>query len=83
MVMVWGLVALIGVLAGALSYVAVPGPRHGKLIPTMLVGAGAVAMTWLGARLGAAVPGQTSGFFVTVIGSGFILALWRVLMSRA
>ena len=79
----WLWIALIGLAAGALTFFAIPGKVRGGIVVTMLVGAvAAVALTWIGNQVGLAVPGQTSGFFIAVIGSGLVLAVWRMAMGR-
>lgn len=75
---------LIGLAVGALIYFAVPGRIRGGAILTMLVGAvAALVSTWLGGQVGLAAPGHTFGFFVAMIGTGLILAIWRQVMGRA
>ena len=76
--------ALVGLVVAAGAYFAVPGRIRGGLLLTLLVGAiGGVAMTWLGRQVGLASPGNTFGFFVSVIGTGLVMAIWRVAMGRA
>ena len=82
--MSWFIIALIGVALAAAAYFFSPGRIRGGLLLTMLVGAAAaIAATWLGRQVGVAMPGQTFGFFVAVIGTALVLAIWRTAMGRA
>lgn len=80
----WALMALIGLVIGALVFVSAPGKIRGGIFLTMLVGAvTAVVMAWIGAQIGIATQGTAIGYLVTVIGTGLVLAIWRVAMGRA
>jgi uncharacterized membrane protein YeaQ/YmgE (transglycosylase-associated protein family) len=80
----WALVALIGLILGAAIFLPARGKIRGGLVLTMLVGAiAALAMTWIGSQLGIVTQGSTIAFFFAVIGTGLVLAVWRVTMSRA
>jgi uncharacterized membrane protein YeaQ/YmgE (transglycosylase-associated protein family) len=80
----WIVIAGIGVALAAAAYFFSPGRIRGGLLLTLLVGAvAAVALTWLGRQVGMAMPGQTFGFFIAVIGTALVLAVWRTAMGRA
>jgi uncharacterized membrane protein YeaQ/YmgE (transglycosylase-associated protein family) len=79
---IWAFVALVGLLAGALVASTFQGKMRGGIYLTMLVGAvSALAMAWIGGRIGIATQGTVVGFFVTVIGTAVILAVWRSVMG--
>ena len=60
------------------------GEDRGGIFLTLLVGAvGALALAWIARQVGLAMPGQTFGFFIAVIGTALILAIWRTAMGRA
>jgi uncharacterized membrane protein YeaQ/YmgE (transglycosylase-associated protein family) len=79
----WALIAVIGLVLGAAIFIAVPGKIRGGILLTMLVGAlAALVSAWIGAQLGIASQGTAIGFFIAVIGTGLILAVWRMTMGR-
>jgi len=79
----FALVALLGLGLGAGIFVASKGQIRGGILLTMLVGAvAAVVMTWLGAQLGVATQGTMATYLVAAIGTGLVLAIWRVSMGR-
>lgn len=80
----FGLVALIGAVAGTISFAVIPGRFRGGAIVTALVGAlGALAGAWIGRRVGLASGTDVAGFFAAVIGAGLLLAIWRIAAGRA
>ena len=80
----WILTALVGVMLAWAAYAVSPGRIRGGLLLTMLVGAvAALSVSWIGKQVTAAMPGQTFGFFIAVIGTALILAVWRTAMGRA
>ena len=79
----WLLVAVIGLVLGAAIFLAVPGRIKGGILLTMVVGAlAAVVSAWIGSQLGIASQGTAIGFFIAVVGTGLILAVWRMTMGR-
>jgi uncharacterized membrane protein YeaQ/YmgE (transglycosylase-associated protein family) len=81
---IWVLVALVGVALGAAVYFSSRGRIRGGMLLTMLVGlVAAVTMSWIGMQLGIASQGTTIAFFFAMIGTGLVLAVWRVTMGRA
>ena len=80
----WALVALIGLVLGAMIFFSAKGKIRGGILLTMLVGAvAAVAMAWIGAQIGIATQGTAIGYLVTVIGTGLVLAVWRITMGQS
>ncbi|MCJ8158331.1 GlsB/YeaQ/YmgE family stress response membrane protein [Sphingomonas sp. LaA6.9] len=82
--MEWAVIALIGLLIGAGAYAAMPGKVRGGILLTMLVGAvAAVVTTWIGAQIGIATQGTMIAYFFAAIGTGLVLAVWRMSMGGA
>ena len=74
---------IIGLLAGAIAKLLMPGRDIGGFFITMALGVlGAFVATWLGQSLGWYAPGETAGFFGAIVGSLIILALYRLLVRR-
>lgn len=81
MSILWTLI--IGLVAGAVAKLLMPGRDIGGFFITMALGVlGAFVATWLGQMLGWYAPGQSAGFFGAVVGSIIILALYRLLVRR-
>ena len=82
--MLWTIIAwiLLGLVAGWLAKMAVPGPEPGGFIATVLIGiAGAVVGGWLFSIFGA---GGVSGFnigsiIVAFIGAVVFLFIWKAI----
>ena len=80
----WALMALIGTRDRRAGLCLCSGKNSRWNFLTMLVGAvTAVVMAWIGAQIGIATQGTAIGYLVTVIGTGLVLAVWRVAMGRA
>ncbi|MFO7524912.1 MAG: GlsB/YeaQ/YmgE family stress response membrane protein [Ignavibacteriaceae bacterium] len=74
---------IIGLIAGVVAKLLMPGKDPGGCIITMLIGiAGAFVATYLGKFLGIYEPGETAGFIGAVIGSVLILWVYRILVKR-
>jgi uncharacterized membrane protein YeaQ/YmgE (transglycosylase-associated protein family) len=74
---------LIGLVAGAVAKLLMPGKDPGGWIITALLGiAGAFLATFLGKALGWYVPGQQAGFLGAVIGAIALLAIYRLVKGR-
>jgi uncharacterized membrane protein YeaQ/YmgE (transglycosylase-associated protein family) len=77
----WTLV--IGLAAGAVAKLLMPGRDIGGFFITMALGVlGAFVATWIGQMLGWYAPGESAGFFGAIVGSIIILALYRLLLRR-
>ncbi|MCB1055102.1 MAG: GlsB/YeaQ/YmgE family stress response membrane protein [Acidobacteria bacterium] len=75
--------ALIGLLAGALAKLVMPGNDPGGCIVTMLIGiGGAFVATFLGQLAGLYQPGQAAGFVGAVVGAVILLAVYRMFVGR-
>jgi uncharacterized membrane protein YeaQ/YmgE (transglycosylase-associated protein family) len=75
---------LIGLAAGAVAKLIMPGKDPGGIIITILLGiAGSVIFTYLGQFLGVYQPGETAGFFGAVIGAIILLAIYRLFKKKA
>jgi uncharacterized membrane protein YeaQ/YmgE (transglycosylase-associated protein family) len=74
---------IIGLIAGVVAKLLMPGKDPGGCIITILLGiAGAFVATYLGKFLGIYEPGETAGFIGAVIGSILILWVYRILVKR-
>ncbi|MEO8098138.1 MAG: GlsB/YeaQ/YmgE family stress response membrane protein [Acidobacteriota bacterium] len=77
---VW--MCLIGLLAGALAKLIMPGKDPGGLIVTMLLGiAGSIVAGFLGRTLGWYGEGDGAGLIMSVVGAILLLWVYR-LMKR-
>jgi len=71
---------LIGLVAGAIAKLIMPGRDPGGIIVTMLLGiAGSLVAGYLGRLLGWYQPGQGAGLIMSVVGAILLLALYRLL----
>jgi uncharacterized membrane protein YeaQ/YmgE (transglycosylase-associated protein family) len=78
---IWTLI--IGLLAGAVAKLLMPGRDPGGFIITMLLGvAGAFLATWLGQAIGWYRAGDGAGFIGAVVGAVILLVIYRVIVSR-
>lgn len=78
---IWTLI--IGLLAGAVAKLLMPGRDPGGIIITMLLGvAGAFLATWLGQAVGWYRAGEGAGFIGAVVGAVILLVIYRVIVSR-
>jgi uncharacterized membrane protein YeaQ/YmgE (transglycosylase-associated protein family) len=74
---------VIGLIAGVIAKLLMPGKDPGGCIITMLIGiAGAFVATYLGKFLGIYEPGETAGFIGAVIGAVLILWVYRIFAKR-
>ena len=75
---------LIGLVAGAVAKLLMPGRDPGGWIITALLGiAGAFVATFLGKALGWYEPGQQAGFLGAVIGAFALLGIYRLVKGRS
>jgi len=74
---------VIGLAAGTIAKLLMPGKDPGGIIITALLGIGGSSLaTYLGHRLGITIAGQFSGFVAAVAGSILILLLYRIIFRR-
>lgn len=79
--LIWTLI--IGLLAGALAKLIMPGKDPGGCIITTLLGiAGAFLFTFIGKFLGFYEVGESAGFIGAVLGAIIILWLYRMFLKR-
>lgn len=74
---------VIGLIAGAIAKLLMPGKDPGGCFITMLLGiAGAMLAGFLGKSLGWYQPGEYVGFVGAVVGAMLILLAYRLFMKR-
>lgn len=79
---VW--MCIIGLVAGALAKLIMPGKDPGGIIITMLLGiGGSVIAGLLGRTLGWYQQGEGAGLIMSVVGAIALLALYRLLRRPA
>ena len=79
---IWTLI--IGLLAGIVAKLLMPGKDPGGFIVTMLLGvAGAFVATWLGQTVGWYRAGEGAGFIGAVVGSVILLIAYRLIKRRS
>jgi Predicted membrane protein len=75
---------IIGLIAGALAKLIMPGRDPGGIIVTMLIGiAGSLIAGFLGRALGWYAEGEGAGFLMSVLGAILLLAVYRMFKPRA
>ena len=81
MEIVW--IILIGLAAGTLAKVLMPGKDPGGFIITILLGiAGSFLFTYLGNFLGLYQEGETAGFIGAVVGAIILLTIYRLFKKK-
>jgi uncharacterized membrane protein YeaQ/YmgE (transglycosylase-associated protein family) len=74
---------VIGLIAGALAKLIMPGKDPGGIVVTMLLGiAGSLVAGFLGRALGWYEAGEGAGLIMSVIGAILLLALYRMLKGN-
>lgn len=74
---------IIGLLAGLVAKLLMPGRDPGGFIVTILLGiAGAIVATYLGQAIGWYKAGESAGFIGAVVGAIILLILYRVVIGR-
>ncbi|HEX7358494.1 MAG TPA: GlsB/YeaQ/YmgE family stress response membrane protein [Ignavibacteriaceae bacterium] len=74
---------IIGLLAGALAKLFMPGKDPGGIIITILLGiGGSIVFSYLGQFLGFYKEGETAGFIGSVLGAMILLFLYRVFIKK-
>jgi uncharacterized membrane protein YeaQ/YmgE (transglycosylase-associated protein family) len=81
--LIWS--AIIGLIAGAIAKLLMPGKDPGGLLITMLLGvAGALIAGFLGRMVGWYEPGQGAGIIASILGAMLLLWIYRRMqMSKA
>jgi uncharacterized membrane protein YeaQ/YmgE (transglycosylase-associated protein family) len=78
---IWTLI--IGLLAGIVAKLLMPGRDPGGFIITILLGiAGAFLATWLGQAIGWYQAGEGAGFIGAIVGAVIILIIYRMIVAR-
>jgi len=74
---------VIGLVAGAIAKLLMPGKDPGGFVITILLGiAGSVVAGFLGRVLGWYREGESAGFIASIVGAIILLALYRRLAGR-
>jgi len=74
---------IIGLIAGALAKLLMPGRQGGGIIVTMLLGVvGAFVATWIGQALGWYGPNEGAGLIGAVVGSIIVLLIYGAVTRR-
>jgi uncharacterized membrane protein YeaQ/YmgE (transglycosylase-associated protein family) len=74
---------IIGLIAGGLAKLIMPGKDPGGVIVTMLIGvAGALIAGLLGRSLGWYETGESAGFIASIVGAIILLAGYRLVAGR-
>jgi len=74
---------LIGLVAGAIAKLIMPGKDPGGFIITILLGiGGALIATYLGHLIGLYQAGQSAGFIGAIVGSILILFIYRLIKRK-
>ena len=82
MSLLWTLV--IGLVAGIIAKMIMPGKDPGGIIITMLLGiAGAFVGTWLGRLFGLYQEDQTAGIIASIVGAIILLAIYRMFRKKS
>ena len=70
---------IIGLIAGAVAKLLMPGKDPGGWIVTMVLGiAGSFLGTWIGRALGFYKEGHSAGFIVSVVGAIILLGAYHL-----
>lgn len=73
----------VGLIAGAIARLVMPGRDPGGCVVTILLGiAGALLAAYVGRLLGVYKPGEGASFLAAVLGSIAILAVYRLFARR-
>jgi uncharacterized membrane protein YeaQ/YmgE (transglycosylase-associated protein family) len=74
---------LIGLVAGALAKLIMPGKDPGGIIVTILIGiAGSLLFTYVGQAIGFYQAGESAGFIGATIGAIILLAIYRLFKKK-
>lgn len=81
--MEWIGAIVIGLLAGVVAKLLMPGKDPGGFIITTILGiVGALVATWLGQAIGWYREGEAAGFIGAVVGAIIILLIYRFVRGR-
>lgn len=81
--MEWIGAIVIGLLAGIVAKLIMPGKDPGGFIITTLLGViGAIVATWIGQAIGWYRPGEAAGFIGAVVGAIILLVIYRMVRGR-
>jgi uncharacterized membrane protein YeaQ/YmgE (transglycosylase-associated protein family) len=81
--MEWIGAIVIGLLAGIVAKLIMPGKDPGGFIVTTILGVvGAIVATWIGQAIGWYGPGEAAGFIGAVVGAIILLAIYRMVRGR-
>ena len=81
--MEWIAAIVIGLLAGIVAKLLMPGKDPGGFIITAILGiVGAIVATWLGEAIGWYREGEAAGFVGAVVGAIVLLTIYRVVRGR-
>lgn len=70
---------IIGLIAGAVAKLVMPGKDPGGWIITMVLGiAGSFLGTWIGRALGFYKEGHSAGFIMSVVGAIILLGIYHL-----
>jgi uncharacterized membrane protein YeaQ/YmgE (transglycosylase-associated protein family) len=74
---------IFGLIVGVIAKLLMPGKDPGGFVVTILLGiAGALLGGWLGRAMGLYTEGEGAGFFMALLGSILLLALYRLTFRR-
>lgn len=74
---------LIGLVAGVIAKLLMPGRDPGGFIVTILLGiGGALVASWLGRAIGWYGPNEGAGFIGAVVGAILILVIYRMVVRN-
>ena len=74
---------IIGLIAGAIAKLIMPGRDPGGIIVTILLGiVGALVATWLGQAIGWYRAGEGAGLVGAVVGAVIVLVVYRMVAGR-
>jgi uncharacterized membrane protein YeaQ/YmgE (transglycosylase-associated protein family) len=76
-------IIIIGLVAGAVAKLIMPGKDPGGFIITILLGvAGALLATFLGKLVGWYKPGESAGFIGAIVGAIILLVIYRLIKKK-
>jgi len=80
--LIWS--AIIGLIAGALAKLVMPGKDPGGIFVTMLIGiVGALLFTFLGRMIGWYSEGESAGFIAAFFGAIVLLLIYRLIKGKS